>query len=191
MPPLFLKLTPLLLVLALAACGDSDSDSSSDPAPGNGGGNEQPPVTGNTGLAIGSGYGNDFQEGEIQASSTNVIRGGTTELTFNIVDSNNGNLPFTEEPVNITFSSGCLNDSPARSSLDGSLSFSESSGTVTVSYSADTCSGTDVVSVSAALNGEIIGQPVINLSIIEPVQAQTLSVSTPEPQSLSPINLQS
>lgn len=190
MPPLLIKLTPLLLILALAACGD-DSDSDSSTGTDTGSGDEQQPVTSDAGLAIGAGSGGDFQDGEIQASSTNVISGGSTELTFNIVDSNNGNVLFTEESVSITFASGCLDATPDRSSLNGPLSFSESSGTVTVSYTADDCSGTDTVSVSAALDGETIGQAVINLSIVEPVQAQTLSVATPQPQSLSPLNLQS
>lgn len=188
MPSLLLKLLPLLLILTLAACGD-DSDSDSSPDTGGGGGGE--PVTGSSGLGIGTGSGIEFLEGKIEAGSSTLSEGGNTLLTVNIVDLNDDNILFTQEPVSVTFTSQCLNATDPESILDGPLERSTNNGTVSVRYEAESCVDTDTVTATAELNGKPIGQANIVLSIVERTQAGSLSASTPVPMSLSPINLQS
>lgn len=132
MSKLIKKILILMIAIAAVSCG------------GGGGGFSTAPGA----LRIGNGIGGGFVEGLIALGLNILSSGGGTSLSVSIVDAN-GN-PITQA-VNVTFSSNCI-------SLGQSLVTSPvttQSGVASATYTAQGCSGNDVITASAtvALNG--------------------------------------
>ncbi|WNC70983.1 hypothetical protein RGQ13_12695 [Thalassotalea psychrophila] len=73
-----------------------------------------------------------------------ISAGGSTNISVTIIDTNNGNAPYTE-PVLVNFSSSCSLDGKAQ--LDEQVSTFQ--GTAVSSYLAQGCTGNDIITVTA------------------------------------------
>jgi hypothetical protein len=130
----------------LSAAGSSSSGSGTGTGTG----------TGTTTYSMGNGTGSSFQSGMIGISSASVAAGGTTSLTVTVVDQT-GTL-YTAQPVTVTFSSTCISTglakiAPAGTSTAGSTAdqVTSTTGTIDATYTATGCSGSDVITASAAV----------------------------------------
>jgi hypothetical protein len=139
----------------IAACGGgSQTISSTGSSTGTGG-------TGGTGgttttYSMGNGTGSGFQSGMIGLSSATLSAGGTTSLDVTIVDQT-GTL-YTTAPVTVTFNSPCVAQGFATIAASGGSTAGASPGTVitstgsvTATYTAKGCSGTDVITATATV----------------------------------------
>ncbi len=132
MSKLIKKILILMITIAAVSCG------------GGGGGFSTAPGA----LKIGNGSGGGFIEGLIALGLNILSSGGSTSLSVSIVDVNGNPIA---QAVNVTFSSNCI-------SLGRSLVTSPvitQSGVASTTYTAQGCSGNDVITASAtvALNG--------------------------------------
>lgn len=139
----------LASAVSLAACGGGGDDSPLLGVPsgnGNGGGggggnNQATPL-----LALGSGEGDNFQEGVITLTAPTISAGGRTTLRLNLVDKNNGYARYlTNTPVTIT--SNCVGNNRATITNDvtPSAPIASNAGVITALYEAKGCSGTDTI----------------------------------------------
>ena len=179
---IFARVPALSLALLLAACGgggDSTPLVDTENGGGNGGAGEEGAV-GIDGLALGNGSNDNFNAGQVSASIINLSPGGLTLLEVSAVDSVNGNKLLSGQEVEITFSSGCLDNGQASLSENPITTLS---GTAKVTYTAKGCSGQD--SVKAVASGAE-ASVVLN---IDPSIALTLTALAPEPNSISPSNV--
>ncbi len=148
-----MKLDKLLIVsvasLALAACsGGGDNTLAGTGTGGTGTGTGT--GTGGTGadsVTIGNGSGTSFVAGQIALSATTLAAGGSASLTVTFVDQNN---ILVTDAITVNFSSAC--------SAGGLANIVESSvetttGSATATYSATGCSGDDVITASATVDG--------------------------------------
>ena len=150
-----------LLTGLLAACGGGSGDSVV-PETGTGTGTGDDGTTGTvdngdgttdditTGTNIenprlGTGTGSGFVSGTLKISSTNLSAGGTTNVSAVIVDSDNGNAKIVSQKYGVVFTSTCSESDPAKASFSRANSIT-SSGEVSVTYEAQGCSGTDIIS---------------------------------------------
>jgi len=125
-----------VIALLLSSCGG---------APGGGGANGS--SSGNSasgGIQMGSGLGDDFMLGVIGSSKTALAAGETITLNVNIVDLNG--QPYVDASVSIRFSSTCA--------AQGISDFSDSvivttSGFASTQYSANGCTGEDIITARA------------------------------------------
>jgi hypothetical protein len=106
---------------------------------------------------MGNGTGSSFQSGMIGISNASVAAGGTTSLTVTVVDQT-GTL-YTAASVTVTFSSTCISNGLAKIAASGTSTAGSTSDTVTsttgtidATYTAAGCSGSDVITASAAVN---------------------------------------
>jgi hypothetical protein len=106
--------------------------------------------------SMGSGSGSTFQSGMIELSSTSLSAGGQASLTVTIVDQT-GTL-YTANPVTVTFNSPCVAQGLATIAASGSSVAGSTAGTVVTStgsvsatYTANGCSGSDVITASAVV----------------------------------------
>jgi len=139
--------------LALAACGGGSGTLTQESGSGSGTGTG---TTGNTTYSMGNGSGSGFQSGMIGVSSGNVSAGGTTSLQASIVDQT-GAL-YTAGSVTVTFSSTCIAQGLAAVTASGSSTAGTNpntvvttTGTVSATYTAKGCSGSDVITASATV----------------------------------------
>jgi hypothetical protein len=138
--------------LALASCGGGSGGSLtgiSSTGTGTGTGTT-------TTYSMGNGSGSSFQSGMIGISSKNVSAGGTTSLQVTIVDQA-GTL-YTAGSVTVTFSSTCISQGLAAvtasaPSTAGSTANTvvTATGAVNATYTAEGCSGSDVITASATV----------------------------------------
>lgn len=157
-------LTLLSALLMLVGCGGGGGSSSladlqeSAGTTGTGGG-----AAGET-LRIGSGTGANFVEGALSANITELEAGESTTILITVVNQN------TEAPVSnysIIYSSPC--DSGGQADISEAIPIAP--GLVSVDYTAQGCSGTDVV--TARIDGTTISAT-IELTV-NPPQALTVS----------------
>ncbi len=136
---------------ALVACGGGGGSDAVDPRTPTGGGG----VVDGSGSApvvvtvIGNGTGDAFVEGVANASDTSLQAGGSTQISINLVDSNNSNTALTDDHT-VLFTSDCVSNGLA--SFDGSSVIS-SSGLASANYTAEGCSGTDTITATATIDG--------------------------------------
>lgn len=129
--------------------------------------------TGQVLLVVGSstvimGSGNPFVEGEADISLVQIIAGGTTVVTVNIID-DQGAL-FTE-PVDVNFSSSCSSLSTPTAEISSPIT--TSNGVATSTYLAKGCVGDDPINVTANAGG-------INLSATASVNVLPADVGSIE-----------
>ncbi|TAM09479.1 MAG: hypothetical protein EPN72_01335 [Nevskiaceae bacterium] len=103
-------------------------------------------------LALGSGSGGSFTPGVITAPA-GLVSGSTASVSVNVVDTGNGNAVYTDAPVQVTFTSACLQG--------GSASFNPVtattiSGSALTSYQPANGCTNDTISASAIVNGKTL-----------------------------------
>ncbi|MES1192540.1 MAG: hypothetical protein ABUS47_15875 [Steroidobacter sp.] len=166
----------LVLTGVLAGCGGSgnppvpkdSSGSGSSTGTGTGGSSSSSSVA--TMLSLGSGTGTSFTSGAIALSSTSISAGGSASLTVTLVDQND--VPYTQSAT-ISFTSSCISLGTAAIKDSGGnsvSSISTATGTATVTYVAQGCSGDDVITASTNVNN----QPTLTATGTITVQAATL-----------------
>ncbi len=137
--------------VALCACGD-DQTLTGDAAAGGGGSGGGGTGGGGGGtttstVRIGNGFGTSFQEGILQLGVTSLAAGGSTGVTATFV-TNTGNL-YTATDVDATFNSPCV----AQGLATVTTPVKTSTGIANSTYVATGCSGPDVITATATVNG--------------------------------------
>ena len=132
-------------------------------------------VVGSSDVLMGSGE--PFVEGKADISLAQISAGGTTVVSVRIID-DQGNL-FTET-VDVNFSSGCTNLTPATATLSSPIT--TSNGIATSTYLAKGCVGEDAINVTANAGG-------INLSASGIVTVLPADVGSIEFVSATPENI--
>jgi hypothetical protein len=138
----------------LHGCGGNNTiadDTGGGGAGGGGGGGQVPEETV---VLMGNGTGAGFQEGMMLVAVPTLAAGGSTSLTVTFVNSTGGVVGslYTQE-VTVTFSSNCLASGLANINGGPGQTATTSTGILTVTYSATGCSGDDVITGTATVNG--------------------------------------
>ena len=128
-------------VAVLSACGGAP-DGSGTSADGSGGN------LGNQSVFLGNGLGDDFTVGEVSSSNTSLAAGETVTLSVQMVDGNNA--AYVDSGVTIEFSSNC--EAAGIADFSDSRVFT-STGFATTLYTANGCSGDDVIIARATDSG--------------------------------------
>jgi len=152
-------LTTLFIASVLTACGGGGGDvTGASDGEGNTGSVDTGDLTTSTTIdtpSIGSGSGDDYQEGALTINTSNLSAGGSTQITASIVDTGNSNRKIVSEEYIIVFNSSCASDGRAEFSKNEVLT---SSGEVVVTYTAKGCAGDDFVTFGlypvGAINSE-------------------------------------
>lgn len=153
------------LSLLLSACGGGSS-SPLDPQPISSGASTSAtqPSSGAassvdtvTAQKLGAGTGDNFRDGQIDATNnlTDLSAGGFTTLNVYVVTSTNTPAAATTE---VSFISDCIAAGKATLTNSANLpatSVSTLNGRATINYKANGCSGTDTVIASANINGAV------------------------------------
>ncbi len=148
------------VALVLAACGGSGTDLAGTGT----GGSTSSGGTGGTGsgststtYTMGNGSGSGFQPQVIGISSANVSAGGSTSLSVTIVDKTG--ILYAGTDLTVTFNSPCIAQGLAVVTASGTSVAGSSPNTVTTStgsisatYTAKGCSGSDVITASSTIN---------------------------------------
>ncbi|GLS25861.1 hypothetical protein [Marinibactrum halimedae] len=132
-----------------------------------------------TGIRIGNGTGASFQEGALGAEETSLPAGGSTTLIVNFVD---GDGEAITSAVDVSFTSDCFAN--GISTFSATSITTNTSGFGTVQYTANGCSGTDVVTASATVDNENLGASVTLSIEADTVLAVEFVSATPEQISL-------
>ena len=134
--------------------------------------NDTVTATGTT-VRLGTGTGAGFIEGDLTIVSTSLIAGDLlnnfTDITVNIVDGN-GDPLLTSNTIN--FTSTCVESGLSNFDTGAVVT---STGSATVTYTATTCSGTDVITVTS---GAATASGSINIA---PPDAGSIQSSAPAP----------
>lgn len=155
-----------------SAGGGGQSGSGSDGG-GDSTGSEQEEV-----IALGSGQGSSFIEGQITTDITNLTPRGTTTLKVSIVDAASGNKLVTDRDINVGFRSGCITKDTA--SIDSPIV--TGSGIAETTYTANGC--TPVDTVTAFIDGaQASASVVLN---IESADADRITSQDPQFTSIAP-----
>ena len=98
---------------------------------------------------IGNGEGSDYSDALIAVDESGLVNGqlsagGQVTISIDIVDRASSNARIVGTEYGVIFSSTCANADPALASF-GNAERVTSSGTVTTTYSAEGCSGTDTI----------------------------------------------
>lgn len=152
---LFLGVT--LLAGLLHGCGSDNSlaDAPQDGGAGGDGGGGTDPA--DIVILMGNGTGAGFQEGLIDVAVPTLAAGGSTSLTVTFVTSVDGVLgPLYTQDVTVTFSSTCLASGLANINGGPGPTASTNTGILTVTYGATGCSGDDVITATASVDGGIL-----------------------------------
>lgn len=180
----------MVAAIMLAACGgstsggDDDGGGSSSGDTGGGGNNgdstpSQPVVKLGSFDADG-----DFNKGEIAANQPKLQAGASTTLTVSIIDENG--VAVTEEPdpefltasdIDIFFTSQCINN--GLSEVAPPVVTNEN-GTVTTSYTALGCEGSDVVTARTSVNNTTLDASVALRT--EQAQLGSIQFDSADPQ---------
>jgi len=181
----------LAAMLVLSACGSDDSliggggdDDSTDVDDGNDNGEDNGEDNGGDGsslmgLMIGSGSGDDFNEGELELQMSTIAAGGSTGVLGTIVDED-GELADGEYQV--TFHSDCMEDGLAEinspvSALNGEFS---------TTYTATGCSGSDTIQARVEIPSEGTSETIIATADveIEPAELGSITFESAEPRTI-------
>lgn len=149
-----------VLLLALAACGSGLGS-------GGGGSSGSKPTGATTGSALvelGNGVGTSFKQGALKLQVGNLAAGGSTTVTANIVDANNANALYAQN-ITVAFTSNCA--SAGTANLTASVS--TTNGTAIATYTAQGCSGKDVITASA-----LVGSTTLTATVDITVASPTL-----------------
>ena len=157
----------LLLTLAaflLTACGGGSSDKPLFGEDGTAAPGEQTPESPtdtdvSTSLEVknprlGSGAETTFSSGKLELSVAELSAGGTTKITANIVDIDNGNKKVVSQNYKVVFTSTCSESLPAKSEFNNS-EVTTASGSVSVIYTAKGCAGEDTISAKLLVGDEL------------------------------------
>jgi hypothetical protein len=96
---------------------------------------------------IGTGTGSSYLDGQLNISTATLSAGGSTQITATIVDAGNNNAKIVTDEYYVVFSSDCASQSPALSEFSKSDA-TVTNGSVSVTYNAKGCVGTDLVTIS-------------------------------------------
>lgn len=179
-----------LLTLFLAACGGGGGDpvvSNENPNNGEDGENTtvdngdgtSDDVTTNTSIdnpRLGAGSGSGFSIGTIEITDNDLSAGGTTNISANIVDIDSNNAKIVSTEYEVEFSSSCSAQVPAKANFSRER-VRTSSGEVSVTYEAQGCSGTDIISFRLFAPNAL---GVIDTSSAVHTATGTLTVEPPE-----------
>jgi hypothetical protein len=132
----------LLLLASLTACGGGGGFNTTTGGGSNGGG----ATSGTSLVELGNGVGGSFKQGVLDLQVSNLSAGGSTDVTATLVDANNANSLYTQS-VTLTFTSNCV--SAGTASLTSTVT--TTSGTAIATYQAKGCSGSDIITASAAV----------------------------------------
>lgn len=171
------KLICCLLFSALVACsgGNSPVSRGSSSSTGGGGGSSSSSTSSTaTVIRIGSGSGVGFSNGTIGLSATSISAGGSATLSVSLVDQNG--VPYTQSAI-ISFSSPCLTANTAVIKDQSNAivsSITTTTGSATVTYVAQGCSGSDNITASTTVNS----QPTLSATGTITVQAAVLGAVT-------------
>lgn len=97
-------------------------------------------------IKLGSGFGDEFSEGQLVAGLSAVSAGGTVSISAAVVNPDNSAF---RSPLNIAFSSPCVQQQLA--TIDQQVSSVE--GLATATYRADGCVGSDTVTATLSFSG--------------------------------------
>ncbi|MEQ6886205.1 hypothetical protein [Salicola sp. Rm-C-2C1-2] len=162
----------LLVSIFLVACGTDEGSGESED------GNDDPDTTEQVSLAVGTGSGDSFQAGQMRVGSKSLSAGGSTNLSFNIVNTGKGNEIYSGDPVAVSFASSCLLESSPKAELNGPLEIETGSGDVSVRYTAKGCEGKDTVTATAsAVDGANASS---EISFTTPEVSSTLDIAAPD-----------
>jgi hypothetical protein len=108
--------------------------------------------------SMGNGTGSSFAKGVIALGEPSIGAGGATGFTITIVDQTN--TLYTAGPVTISLSSPCIASGQAQILASGSTtavtSLTTSTGSVSGTYVAAGCSGTDAITASATVSSQLL-----------------------------------
>ncbi|MEW8025698.1 MAG: hypothetical protein AB2803_18585 [Candidatus Thiodiazotropha sp.] len=138
-------LTALSLILLLAACGGGDPDVPWDTSNDS---NTQNP-DGSTVYLLGNGAGDSFQPGVLNVGVRSLSAGGLTSVIATLADAQ-GNL--FQDDIDISFSSNCT----VQGLADMESPVSAAGGVASTNYEAQGCTGTDVITAIATVNGQTV-----------------------------------
>lgn len=179
------RASALSLAFMLAACGgDENSTPLASGDSSTGGGSTDQNGSGGTDsereevIALGSGQGSSFIEGQITTDITNLAPRGTTTLKVSVVDAASGNKLITDRDVDVSFRSGCITKETA--SIDSPIV--TGSGVAETTYTANGC--TPVDTVTAFIDGaQASASVVLN---IESADADRIISQDPQFTSIAP-----
>lgn len=175
------RASALSLAFVLAACGGDDNSTplvsgGGSNGGGTGGGTTDPNQE--TVIALGTGSGSSFVQGQIESNIVNLPPRGTTSLKVTVVDAANGNTPITDRDVEVRFRSGC--------STNGTATIASpiitGSGVAETTYTANGCTPTDTVTASIE-GAQASANIVLN---IDSADADRIISNTPEFTSIAP-----
>lgn len=121
-------------------------------------------------LALGSGSGTDFVEGELLLSADYLLTGDSVTIEAFVVDKNSSNATITDEYW-YQFESECTAEETPAARFSTSLSYS-SAGSISTSYTNLGCTYTDTITVSllaSATNKTALATATASLAVITPV----------------------
>lgn len=111
-------------------------------------------------LRMGTVNGSTFTSGQIAISQTPLSAGGSSGVRVDIVDTANGNTPFTGDAT-VTFSSACIANNTARIDPNPATVFN---GSTSATYVALGCSGDDPITATTTINNQALSaQGTINV----------------------------
>lgn len=124
---------------------------------------------------LGVNQGGEFQAGVIGIGQTPLSAGGSSGLNVNLVDIANDNQPF-DGTAEVQFSSPCIGDGLAEVVPNPAPL---NSGSVSVSYRAQGCSGDDAITARVQVNGEALqASGVVN---VEPAELGSINFVDADP----------
>lgn len=141
------RASALSLALILAACGGDDSSTPlASGGDSTGGTNNGGQTDGSDGgqeevIALGSGEGSSFIEGQLKTEIANLPPRGTTSLSVAIVNAADGNNLINDRDIEVSFRSGCLTNGTA--TINSPIV--TGSGIAKTTYTANGCTPTDTV----------------------------------------------
>jgi len=144
-----------LAAALLAGCGGSDPTSFANT--GSSGTGTSSGSTTST-YSMGDGSGSSFENGKIGLSSSSLAAGGTASLSVTIVDQNG--VLFNAASVTVSFNSPCIASGLATIAASGTSvagstadTVTTNDGSVSATYTAKGCSGSDVITATADVAG--------------------------------------
>jgi hypothetical protein len=166
-----------LLAAALAGCGGGSDDASkfSDPGTSGGNGNGAGTGNGNTTVQMGSPAGSGFSAGAMAISSNSLSAGGSTSLQV-VLQQSDGTL-YTQSSQ-VTFNSTC--SALGRATITSPVT--TTNGVASTTYVATGCSGNDVITATATVNGT-------QISATGTVSVAAAAIGSIQFESASPANI--
>ncbi len=172
----------LVAALMLVACdgGFETDDDTTDDSGGSGdldnGSSDE--VT----LAVGSGSGSSFQSGQLSVDEAGtLVAGGNTAISVTVVNAETNQL-YVGDTSTAVFSSNCA------SSSTPSASFSPASdtgqGLLETTYTASGCVGTDLLTATVTVGGEVVGTASATLNIAA-IDVGTIESNQPDPSTIA------